>query len=71
MRAFVTFMHSTTGRVLRIVVGIALIALDLLVIQGIWGILLAVIRLCHNCLHSSSRSSQRFLSMKRFTMLLS
>ncbi len=45
MSSFVTFMQSTTGRILRIVVGIALIALGLLVIQGIWGIVLAVIGL--------------------------
>jgi hypothetical protein len=45
MSSFVTFMQSTTGRILRIVVGIALIALGLLVVQGVWGIVLAVIGL--------------------------
>jgi Inner membrane protein YgaP-like, transmembrane domain len=45
MNAFVTFMQSTTGRILRIVVGIALIALGLLAVQGVWGIVLAVIGL--------------------------
>jgi predicted RND superfamily exporter protein len=45
MSSFVAFMQSTTGRILRIVVGIALIALGLLVIQGVWGIVLAVIGL--------------------------
>jgi hypothetical protein len=45
MSSFVAFMQSTTGRILRIVVGIALIALGLLVIQGVWGIVVAVIGL--------------------------
>jgi hypothetical protein len=45
MSSFVTFMQSMTGRILRIVVGIALIAIGLLVIQGVWGIVLAVIGL--------------------------
>ncbi len=45
MSSFVTFMQSMTGRVLRIIVGIALIALGLLLVQGVWGIVLAVIGL--------------------------
>ncbi len=45
MNSFVAFMQSTTGRILRIVVGLVLIVLGLLVIQGIWGIVLAVIGL--------------------------
>ncbi len=45
MSSFVTFMQSTTGRILRIVVGIALIALGLLAVQGVWGIALAVVGL--------------------------
>jgi Inner membrane protein YgaP-like, transmembrane domain len=45
MSSFVTFMQSTTGRILRIVVGIVLIALGLLAVQGVWGIVLAVVGL--------------------------
>jgi hypothetical protein len=45
MSSFVTFMQSTTGRILRIVVGVALIAIGLLVVQGVWGFVLAVIGL--------------------------
>jgi hypothetical protein len=45
MNAFVTFMQSTAGRILRIVVGLVMIALGLLLVQGIWGIVLAVIGL--------------------------
>ncbi len=45
MNSFVTFMQSSTGRILRIVVGLVLIALGLLLIQGVWGIVLAVIGL--------------------------
>lgn len=45
MSSFVTFMQSTTGRILRIAVGVALIAFGLLVVQGVWGIVLAVIGL--------------------------
>lgn len=45
MSSFVTFMQSMTGRILRIVVGVALIAIGLLVVQGVWGIVLAVIGL--------------------------
>ncbi len=45
MNAFVTFMQSTTGRILRSVVGIALIALGLLAVQGFWGIVFAVVGL--------------------------
>ncbi len=45
MSSFVTFMQSTTGRFLRILVGIALIGLGLLLVQGVWGIVLAVIGL--------------------------
>jgi len=45
MNSFVALMQSMTGRILRIIVGIALIAIGLLVIQGVWGIVLAVIGL--------------------------
>jgi uncharacterized membrane protein len=45
MSSFVTFMQSMTGRILRIVIGIALIAIGLLVVQGVWGMVLAVIGL--------------------------
>jgi len=40
-----TFMSSTAGRALRIVAGIILIALGLLVVQGTWGLVLAVVGL--------------------------
>jgi hypothetical protein len=43
MNPFVKFMASTTGRVVRIVAGIALIALGLLVIGGTVGIIVAVV----------------------------
>ena len=45
MSSFVAIIQSTTGKILRIVVGIALIALGLLLVQGVWGIVLAVIGL--------------------------
>jgi hypothetical protein len=37
------FLSSGAGRVLRIVAGIALIALGLWVVGGVWGIVLAVV----------------------------
>ena len=40
---FAKFMASTTGRIVRIVAGIALIAVGLLVLEGILGIILAVV----------------------------
>ncbi len=40
---FAKFMSSGTGRVLRIVAGLALILVGLLVLKGIAGIILAVI----------------------------
>jgi hypothetical protein len=43
MNPFVKFMASTAGRVVRIVAGIALIAVGLLAIQGTAGIVVAVI----------------------------
>ncbi|MGD0172878.1 MAG: DUF2892 domain-containing protein [Anaerolineales bacterium] len=43
MNPFVKFMASTTGRIVRIVAGIALIALGLLAIGGTAGIIVAVI----------------------------
>lgn len=43
MDGFVNFMASTTGRVARIVAGIALIALGLLSLSGTLGIVVAVI----------------------------
>ena len=43
MNPFVKFMASTTGRVVRIVAGLVLIALGLWVIQGTAGIVVAVI----------------------------
>ncbi|HEC22205.1 MAG TPA: DUF2892 domain-containing protein [Chloroflexi bacterium] len=42
---FVRFMSSTTGRILRIVAGLALIAVGLLVVGGTGGIILAVVGL--------------------------
>ena len=45
MSSFVAFMQSMTGRILRIAVGVALIALGLLVVKDIWGIVLAIIGL--------------------------
>ena len=43
MNPFVKFMASTAGRVARIVVGIALIAVGLLVLHGVAGIIVALI----------------------------
>ncbi len=43
--AFVRFMSSTTGRIVRIVAGVVLIALGLLVVQETVGIVIAVIGL--------------------------
>jgi len=45
MNPFVKFMSSTTGRITRIVAGIALIALGLLVVQGVGGMILAIVGL--------------------------
>lgn len=45
MSTFVTFMQSMTGRILRIVVGVALIAIGLLVVKDVWGIVIAVVGL--------------------------
>jgi hypothetical protein len=43
MNPFVTFMVSTTGRVVRIVAGLALIAWGLLGLSGAAGVILAVV----------------------------
>lgn len=43
MNPLVAFMASNAGRILRIVAGIALIALGLLVVQDTAGIILAVV----------------------------
>jgi Protein of unknown function (DUF2892) len=45
MGSFISFIQSLAGRLLRIVVGIALIALGFLVIHNVWGIVVAVIGL--------------------------
>lgn len=45
MNPFVTFMASSTGRVTRIVAGIALIALGLLAIGDTTGLIVAVVGL--------------------------
>lgn len=41
--AFAKFMASSTGRILRIVAGIALIAVGLLVVKDTAGIILAIV----------------------------
>jgi hypothetical protein len=41
--AFSKFMASVWGRLLRIVAGIALILVGLIVVEGTWGIVLAVV----------------------------
>jgi hypothetical protein len=43
MNPFVTFMASTTGRILRIVAGIALVAWGLLGLGGTAGIIVAIV----------------------------
>jgi hypothetical protein len=43
MNAFVTFMSSTAGRIVRIVAGIALIAWGLFGLTGTTGIIVAVV----------------------------
>lgn len=43
MNPFVTFMASTTGRIVRIVAGIALIAAGLFAVSGTAGTILAVV----------------------------
>lgn len=45
MNPFVKFMASSAGRVIRVVAGIALVALGLLVVKNVGGILLAVVGL--------------------------
>lgn len=43
MNPFVTFMASTTGRLVRIVAGLALIAWGALVLGGATGIIVAIV----------------------------
>jgi hypothetical protein len=43
MNPFIKFMASTTGRIVRIVAGLALIALGLLSVGGTAGIILAAV----------------------------
>lgn len=43
--SFARFMSSPAGRALRIIAGIALILVGLLVVEGTWGIVLAVVGL--------------------------
>lgn len=43
MNGFCTFMASMTGRIVRIVAGIVLIAVGLAWIRGVWGIILAIV----------------------------
>lgn len=45
MNPFCTFMASTAGRIVRVVAGIALVALGLLVLKGTVGIVVAVVGL--------------------------
>ena len=45
MNPFCTFMASTAGRIIRVVAGIALVALGLLVLKGTAGIVVAVVGL--------------------------
>ncbi|MGD2057947.1 MAG: DUF2892 domain-containing protein [Anaerolineales bacterium] len=40
---FAKFMSTGTGRILRIVAGLALIAVGIFLMQGIWGIVVAVV----------------------------
>lgn len=43
--AFANFMSSGAGRVLRVVAGLAFILIGLILIEGTWGIVLAVVGL--------------------------
>jgi len=45
MNSFCTFMASTTGRIVRITAGIALVAWGLLGLSGVTGIVVAVVGL--------------------------
>jgi DUF2892 family protein len=45
MNGFVGFMQSWIGRLLRVLVGFALIAVGLFVMQGAWGYVVAAIGL--------------------------
>ncbi|MDZ4064676.1 MAG: DUF2892 domain-containing protein [Coriobacteriia bacterium] len=45
MNPFCTFMASAAGRIIRVVAGIALVALGLLVLKGTAGIVVAVVGL--------------------------
>ncbi|HEY7094925.1 MAG TPA: DUF2892 domain-containing protein [Ktedonobacterales bacterium] len=45
MTGFVGFMQSWIGRLLRVVAGLALIAVGLFVMQGAWGYVVAAIGL--------------------------
>lgn len=42
---FAKFMSSAVGRIIRIVAGLALIAVGLLVVQGVFGVVLAIVGL--------------------------
>jgi hypothetical protein len=45
MNALFSFMASPAGRVTRVVAGLALILIGLLVVQGTWGWVLAIVGL--------------------------
>ena len=40
---FAKFMSSAVGRIIRIVAGLVLIAVGLLVVQGVFGVVLAIV----------------------------
>lgn len=42
---FARFMSSAVGRILRVLAGIALVLLGLVIVDGAWGIVLAVVGL--------------------------
>ena len=45
MKAFFGFIASPTGRIVRIVAGLALILVGLLAVGGLWGWILAIVGL--------------------------
>lgn len=45
MDGFIHFIQSVSGRLLRIIVGIVLIVVGLIFIQGVWGTVVAAIGL--------------------------
>lgn len=45
METFITFMQSSAGRLVRMAVGVGLIALGAFAVQGVWSLVLAAIGL--------------------------